>query len=350
MNGFAESVNYNRAAAPQAASAHRIRVVQLGDRHSNGDDRDAIVRRRPRSVDALAASGPAAAQIRTKSRAGRHASRRCSSRPRSSAASRSFRSGRNGAQGRRPRQHGREVDAGAEARGRQHGEARREGARSSSTRRRCATTASSTPRCSSPRARSGLHRPTLGRALRQARGDHRREQRDRWDPRHGPLGKIHAGERHRLPDRGQHRGHAARRKALHGSTSVSRSTRSRGNLSKPVATVLFDKFREWAAETEQQPGRGVATRGGKWKVSIASGEVRRCVRCLQRAAQARAIRPRSFRRRPARRASTACASRASSPRRTRNRSSSALKGQGELAKFQYKVGSSSSRPRDARPR
>ena len=45
-----------------------------------------------------------------------------------------------------------------------------------------------------------------------------------------------------------------------------------GNLSKPVATVPIDKFREWAAETEQEPGRGVATRSGKWKVSLAAAK------------------------------------------------------------------------------
>ncbi|HUL92889.1 MAG TPA: FecR domain-containing protein [Burkholderiales bacterium] len=43
-----------------------------------------------------------------------------------------------------------------------------------------------------------------------------------------------------------------------------------GNVSKPVATVLADKFKEWAAETEQEPGNGVASRRGRWKISIAS--------------------------------------------------------------------------------
>jgi hypothetical protein len=45
-----------------------------------------------------------------------------------------------------------------------------------------------------------------------------------------------------------------------------------GTLSKPVATVPIDKFREWAAETEQEPGQGVATRSGKWKVSLPAGK------------------------------------------------------------------------------
>lgn len=41
-----------------------------------------------------------------------------------------------------------------------------------------------------------------------------------------------------------------------------------GTLSKPVATVPIDKFMEWAAETEQDAGQGVATRGGKWKILV----------------------------------------------------------------------------------
>jgi FecR-like protein/sporulation related protein len=43
-----------------------------------------------------------------------------------------------------------------------------------------------------------------------------------------------------------------------------------GDLSRPVARVMPDQLREWAAETETQPGRGVSTRGGKWKITIAS--------------------------------------------------------------------------------
>jgi len=45
-----------------------------------------------------------------------------------------------------------------------------------------------------------------------------------------------------------------------------------GELSRAIARVPPDQFREWAAETETQPGRGVSKRGGKWKVAIASGE------------------------------------------------------------------------------
>ena len=43
-----------------------------------------------------------------------------------------------------------------------------------------------------------------------------------------------------------------------------------GDLSRPVAMVMPDQLREWAAETETQPGRGVSTRGGKWKITVAS--------------------------------------------------------------------------------
>jgi hypothetical protein len=44
-----------------------------------------------------------------------------------------------------------------------------------------------------------------------------------------------------------------------------------GELSRAIATVPPDRFREWAAETETQPGRGVSKRGGKWKIAIAPG-------------------------------------------------------------------------------
>ena len=45
-----------------------------------------------------------------------------------------------------------------------------------------------------------------------------------------------------------------------------------GELSRAIATVPPDRFREWAAETETQPGRGVSRRGGKWKIAIATGK------------------------------------------------------------------------------
>src|SRR5262245_55465619 len=45
-----------------------------------------------------------------------------------------------------------------------------------------------------------------------------------------------------------------------------------GTVSRAVATVLPNKFTEWAMETEAQPGQGVSTRGGKWKVTVASSK------------------------------------------------------------------------------
>jgi hypothetical protein len=110
-----------------------------------------------------------------------------------------------------------------------------------------------------------------------------------------------------------------------------------GNLSKPVARVPFDKFREWAAETEQEPGQGVATRGGKWKVSIApgkSGAAFEAYNALRRAGYPAEIVPEK-----------AGEARVYGVRIAGFESEKdaksvvgALKGQGELAKFQYKVG------------
>jgi len=42
-----------------------------------------------------------------------------------------------------------------------------------------------------------------------------------------------------------------------------------GGLSRPVAMVMPDQLREWAAETETQEGQGVSTRAGKWKLTAA---------------------------------------------------------------------------------
>ncbi len=38
----------------------------------------------------------------------------------------------------------------------------------------------------------------------------------------------------------------------------------------PVAPVPMEQFREWAAETEIEPGRGASRRGGRWKVVLAT--------------------------------------------------------------------------------
>jgi len=110
-----------------------------------------------------------------------------------------------------------------------------------------------------------------------------------------------------------------------------------GNLSKPVATVPIDKFREWAAETEQEPGRGVATRSGKWKVSLAavkSGAAFEAYNALRRAGYPAEIVPEK-----------AGEARVYGVRIAGFESEKdaksvvdALKGQGELAKHQYKVG------------
>ena len=42
--------------------------------------------------------------------------------------------------------------------------------------------------------------------------------------------------------------------------------------SQPVAMVLPDQLKLWAAETETQPGEGVSRRGGKWKITAVSGQ------------------------------------------------------------------------------
>jgi len=110
-----------------------------------------------------------------------------------------------------------------------------------------------------------------------------------------------------------------------------------GNVSKPVESVPIDKFREWAAETEQEPGQGVATRSGKWKVSLAagkSGAAFDAYNALRNAGYPAEILP-----------SKAGEERVYGVRITGFESEKdaksvvdALKGQGELAKFQYKVG------------
>ncbi len=110
------------------------------------------------------------------------------------------------------------------------------------------------------------------------------------------------------------------------------------NVSKPVATVLADTFREWAAETEQEPGQGVATRRGKWKVSVASvkksGEAFDAYNALRKAGYAAEIVP-----------AKAGDARVYGVRLSGFESQKdaksvveALKGQAELAKFDYKIG------------
>jgi hypothetical protein len=45
-----------------------------------------------------------------------------------------------------------------------------------------------------------------------------------------------------------------------------------GTSSRAVATVLPNRLTEWAMETEEEPGRGVASRAGKWKVTVGSSK------------------------------------------------------------------------------
>ena len=51
--------------------------------------------------------------------------------------------------------------------------------------------------------------------------------------------------------------------------SLSFYIRDKGQ-SQPVATVPLDQLKEWAAETEPQPGQGISKRGGRWRIT-ASG-------------------------------------------------------------------------------
>jgi hypothetical protein len=111
-----------------------------------------------------------------------------------------------------------------------------------------------------------------------------------------------------------------------------------GNLSKPVATVPADKFKEWAAETEEQPGQGVASRRGKWKVSVASikksGEALDAYNALRTAGYAAEIVPAKAG------DERVYGVRLSGFESEKDAKSAveALKNQAELAKYDYKVG------------
>ncbi|HTQ73979.1 MAG TPA: FecR domain-containing protein [Burkholderiales bacterium] len=110
------------------------------------------------------------------------------------------------------------------------------------------------------------------------------------------------------------------------------------NLSKPVATVLADTFREWAAETEQDPGQGVASRRGKWKVSVAavkkSGDALDIYNALRKAGYPAEIVPEKA---GAERVYVVRLSNFESQKDARS-AVEALKGEADLAKYQYKVG------------
>jgi hypothetical protein len=45
-----------------------------------------------------------------------------------------------------------------------------------------------------------------------------------------------------------------------------------GTVSRPVATVLPNRLTEWAMETEAEPGHGVTSRTGNWKVTVGSAK------------------------------------------------------------------------------
>lgn len=111
-----------------------------------------------------------------------------------------------------------------------------------------------------------------------------------------------------------------------------------GNLSKPVASVPLDTLKGWAAETEEEPGQGVASRGGKWRVTVASvrksGEAFDIYNQLRKAGYAAEIVP-----------AKAGDARVYSVRLSGYESEkdaksvvAALKGEAALAKYDYKVG------------
>ena len=110
------------------------------------------------------------------------------------------------------------------------------------------------------------------------------------------------------------------------------------NLSKPVTTVLADQFREWAAETEQDPGQGVASRHGKWKVSVAavkkSGDALDVYNALRKAGYPAEIVPEKA---GAERVYVVRLSNFETQKDARS-AVGALKAEAELAKYQYKVG------------
>jgi len=109
-------------------------------------------------------------------------------------------------------------------------------------------------------------------------------------------------------------------------------------VSKPVESVMPDKFREWAAETEEEPGQGVATRRGKWKVSVAavkkSGQALDIYNDLRKAGYPAEIVPGKA---GEERVYTVRLSNFESEKDAKS-VAEALKSQAELAKYRYKVG------------
>jgi ferric-dicitrate binding protein FerR (iron transport regulator) len=111
-----------------------------------------------------------------------------------------------------------------------------------------------------------------------------------------------------------------------------------GNVSRPVARASVEQFKEWAAQTAEQEGKGIASRGGRWQITVASPKKFReafaVYDALRRAGHAAEIVP-----------AKAGEERVYGVRLANFQTEKdakavveALKGNAQLAKFQYKVG------------
>src|SRR5215831_12262743 len=111
-----------------------------------------------------------------------------------------------------------------------------------------------------------------------------------------------------------------------------------GSLSRPVARASVEQFTEWAAQTAEQEGRGIASRGGRWQITVASpkkfGAAFGIYDALRRAGHAAEIVP-----------AKAGEERVYGVRLANFQTEKdakavveALKGDAQFAKFQYKVG------------
>lgn len=110
------------------------------------------------------------------------------------------------------------------------------------------------------------------------------------------------------------------------------------HVSRPVATAPAEKFKEWAAETEEEPGQGIAARRGKWKISVASikksGEAFDAYKALRTAGYPAEILPAKV---GEERVYSVRISNFESEKDAKS-AVEALKGQAELAKYDYHVG------------
>jgi hypothetical protein len=111
-----------------------------------------------------------------------------------------------------------------------------------------------------------------------------------------------------------------------------------GTVSQPVETVAPDRLSEWAAETEAEPGHGLASRTGKWKITVASakrsGEALDVYNALRRAGYPAEIVPAKV---GDARVYVVRISNFESEKDAKFVVET-LKGQAELAKYNYKVG------------